>query len=65
MNDTQNELIVATPDWEEAAATPTVIDEDEYYEACEEEFVGSYTEQWSEFCDLADEYVRQHRKGLV
>lgn len=42
-------LIVATPDWEEAALEPTVIDVDEFEAALNDPV-------WRAFCEAADQY---------
>ena len=44
------ELIVATPDWEEAAAAETVIDVEEFEAAHRDP-------EWLAFCEEADQYV--------
>jgi hypothetical protein len=44
------DLIAATPDWEEAVATTTVIDADEFDAAHDDP-------EWRAFCEAADKYV--------
>lgn len=50
----KTDLIVATPDWKEAAATPTVIDAEEFEAAHDDP-------AWLAFCEAADDYYRGGR----
>lgn len=49
------EVIVATPDWEEATATATVIDVEEFEAAHDDP-------KWLSFCEAADRYVAASMK---
>ena len=54
-NTRTTELTVATPDWEEATATATVIDIDEFEAAHDDP-------KWLAFCEAADRYVAASMK---
>ncbi|MDQ5822206.1 MAG: hypothetical protein M3540_12265 [Actinomycetota bacterium] len=49
-NESSSEPIVASPDWEGAAATPMIIDLDEFETAHDDP-------AWKAFCEEADEYL--------
>ena len=51
------DLAVATPDWEEAAYTVTVVDVDEFEAAHDDP-------EWLAFCESADEYVDKVTREL-
>lgn len=50
--------MIATPDWEDAAATVTVVDLEEFEAAHDDP-------KWRAFCERADQYVEAVERELV
>lgn len=58
MADDQRHVLAAAPDFEQAAASPTVIDADELAKA-------RLDERWREFCLNAEQYVAETTRPSV